>query len=447
LLVQQLRSSEEAQWLFVDAADEPEISLRSEHSDLTGDDWDSQDQLDTEVKDYEDTAVRTNKEPHHLDRELIELREDVNYLCEAWLRACDAASVGSKAVAHFQFLVTDSIVDDDNRAKTHEELTSDMLYRCILDMHNVFSILQHEPDFRDEVVGLRASVSTVDNRFSVLECTSQSDEPDWRSMYERECQRSTAFKMQKRALKAEAERMYQPELEQKYEDLQSELLEVRNLNAPLEDKVSKAQAENILLRDEIEQLKNISSHYAEQNKQADLQRKEMQNIINAYRSKVDDSRHWDKDGLLAKNEQLEREQAALNDELERLKTNNIRKDDKIEDLIKTLYQNQQEIEDLRRAWSVGKPTALMSLADKDMSTREEELNELRERQTEQREQEDAEEALKEKVRRLRMGNQHSSLKHGYQDLVREKWWNRWRGDECLSELTDEEVVFLKKVRK
>ncbi|KAJ4315153.1 hypothetical protein N0V94_006093 [Neodidymelliopsis sp. IMI 364377] len=246
--------------------------------------------------------------------------------------------------------------------------------------------------------------------------------------------------MQSRALKVEAERMYQPELEQKYKDLQSELLEARNLNRM-------AQTENILWRDEIEQLENMPDRCAEPLEQADLRREEMQNIINAYRSKVDDSRHWDKDGLLAKNEQLEREQAALNDELERLKTNNIRKDDNIEDLIKTQYRNQQEIEKLRRAWYVDKPTALLSLADQDMLTREEKLNELRERQREQREQEDTEEALKEKVRRLRMGNQYPPLKHGYHDLVQEKWWKRWRGDECLSELTDEEVAFLKKIRR
>lgn len=88
--------------------------------------------------------------------------------------------------------------------------------------------------------------------------------------------------------------------------------------------------------------------------QVQTSKKEMLDAMKDYRDKVDDSKRWDKDGLMTKYEKLEGEQVVLVQELERIKRDNADKNDEIKKLLQRHQEDQRKMESLNKSRSIGK---------------------------------------------------------------------------------------------
>lgn len=385
---------------------------------------------------------RADEERYRYSGELTELRGDVNQLCNAWIVACTAAAVKSEAVAHFHFLVTDSDVDRDSRAAVRRELVANELSRRISDLQDTIETLGSDSDHKDKVIAMY-QVESASVRGIPMD-GSQHDTTEWRSLYERERIRLHSLKEQHKRLRFEAERMYRPDLERDYEKCRADLIKARDKNSILAEELRKTKEECLIWQSEAKQHKEElacrSAHFVAQ---VQILNEEMLSAVEEYRSKVDDSEHWDKDGLIMRNEEMKQEQAILNGELEHVKRNNASKDDQIETLVKRHQQDQQAIEEFRKIQFTSNLFALQKGKSK---LSRENIDKLREKQTRQRDEEDAEEALKEKVRLLRVEALVLPARSRIRDPNGLSWWQRWRGNDCSDFLTMEEEMLSKRLR-
>ncbi|KAF9695753.1 hypothetical protein EKO04_006006 [Ascochyta lentis] len=331
---------------------------------------------------------QADEQRHSLRAETVVLQRDIDHPCTAWLKACSAASVNADAIAHFQFLATDSQVDIDSRTAAHKELIANELFRQISDWQKQIRTL-HAPE-------------------------------DWRRLYEEERQRNKTLQAQYNLLKTEAERMYQPDLERTCRDLKADLVDAQERDSSLSDELRKAQEQEKAWKTEAEQSKQELELRMEQfDEQTRLQNKEMTDVVKEYRSKINDSENWDKDGMATKNKRLEHDQAMLVAELRRVSRTSAIKDDQIEELFKRQQHDQRVIEDMHRACLTGRTADIKPLSTQDA------IKELREKQRLRRGDEDAKDALKEKVRQLRMKNLYPPHKDRWYDVVQAEWQTRW----------------------
>lgn len=346
---------------------------------------------------------------------LNDLRAQNDQFRTAWLETCAAMSVSAEAVEDFQPLVTDAEVDDSSRDAVYEALTPNGIRRWVNSTEK-------------KVEDLRLELKTRDERISALEAElvsyhgddvdGQQSPIDWRLLYEGECRRFESLDTQHKRLQIEAERMYQPDLEKKYKELQVQLIAVKDTTTDMADEIRKTRDQAQTWRDEAELRKEeLAKCTAQFEEQSQLQNEEMVRSIKEYRDKVKENRYWDKDSLLSINEQLEREKAVLAREVERLLRTNVDKDDQMRTLLETQHQEE-------RAWLAHGTT--VSQAEQ-MVSKQEEIQKLREMQRKRKEEEDAEERLKDKVRQLRMGNRADQT--AWEDLLRRPWWKRWAVDE------------------
>lgn len=260
---------------------------------------------------------------------------------------------------------------------------------------------------------------------------AQSGPIDWKTMYESSKQCFDSLHSRYKQLQIEAQRMYQPNLESECKKLQSKLTAAEDSKANLTDEVRKAQMEAKFWQTEAEQCNaRLEERLMRFEEQSQLQNEEMLSAVQEYRGKVNDSKHWDRDGLMMKHETLEREQAKLNYEICRLVKADAEKDDQI----KSLVERQQQEHNTRHAGG----NVVQAAGGKRKHSRWHELEKLREKQRKRLEQEEAEEALKEKVRRLMMADDYPPVKPGWQNLVQMPWWKRWEVDRCFEDLTVEE---------
>ncbi|KAF1364811.1 hypothetical protein EJ07DRAFT_171793 [Lizonia empirigonia] len=346
------------------------------------------DDLDPEV--LQEQLLQAEEKHHYLNGELRELRADVDHLCHAWLEACDAASIDAKAVAHYQFCVPDSDVDADTRAAAHAALEINVLCRWISNTRNEIEILQLQVKSRKEVFVHHQARSASHHDISSGDADAQHGPTDWKTMYESSKQYFDSLYSRYKQLQIEAERMYQPNLERECKKLQTKLIAAEDSKANLTDEVRNAQVEARFWQTEAEQCNaRLEERLMRFEEQSQLQNEEMLSAVQEYRSKVNDSKYWDRDGLMMKNELLEREQAKLNYEICRLVKANADKDDQI----KTLVERQQQE---HSTWYAGGNT-VQATGGKSRQSRWHELEKLREKQRKRVEQEEAEEALKEKI--------------------------------------------------
>ena len=260
--------------------------------------------IDLEYVDSQEESQRLNSEPRRADVqvELQGLRADIDHVCSAWLEARAAAEVTSQAVKHFHFLMTDSDVSEDSRAAAHQEFKASELCRQISGMRETIETLQQESKHKDEVIAVfrtrSASVPDIPPDGAHL----QHDSINWRNLYEEEQQRFKELKEQNNQLRTEAERVYETDSERSYKECQAELIEAQGQNKLLTEQLRKTEETCLCWEHEAKQYKEEPDHCSACfREQFDVQNKEMLGVVKKYRGKVQDSEHWDKDGLITKN--------------------------------------------------------------------------------------------------------------------------------------------------
>ncbi|KZM22764.1 uncharacterized protein EKO05_0001471 [Ascochyta rabiei] len=396
--------------------------------------------------DLHEELQRVNERCRYLEEDSALLREDIDLLCTAWLTACLAASVSADAISHFHFLVTDSEIDTDSRAAAREELTANELCRWISYLQEETQKPYSDPDRKDELITTCDATSSTRREVLVGDNASRRGSADWQNLFEKEQHRFKSLQAQYKQFKADAERMYQPDLERTCRDLKADLTEAQDRNASLADDLTKAQEEARSWQAEMQQYKEEFERRTEHfDEQLRLQHEEMIGSVSEYQSKVNDSRSWDKDGLILKNKRLEHDQARLAEELSRVSRASAGKDDHIEELLHRHHRDQRMIEDLRNSCFTGNITAIQARSGEFHLSAQDVMEELREKQRQRREDEDAQDALKEKVRRLRMKGAYPPHTDEWHRLFQAQWLARWDADGCLEDLTAAERALLEEM--
>jgi hypothetical protein len=331
--------------------------------------------------------------------ELHDLTSDVSQLCSAWSRACAAAEVDCDSVKNFHFLVTDAEVDSDSRAAAHQELKTNELCNWIVALKEAIRNIGREAS-GDDTGGTVAHWTKVALRMcgeNVVDDTDMHhDSVNWQIRYEKEHQRFEALKERFKGFRAEAERMYQPDLERKHQACQAELVKAQGHVTILEEGIKQAKDEALLWKNEALQLKDE----------------------------------------LTRREATDDEQQATDDKsiMNTIKNSNANKKGMTRNLVEQ-HRDLQEVGSARRA-ILSNETAVFQRYGGDLV--QESIEDLRVRLRKRREAEAAEEALKDKVRQLRLQDKKPITGERSKDVIGQGWFARWGGYRYFDVLTEEE---------
>ncbi|KAH6615164.1 hypothetical protein C7974DRAFT_417354 [Boeremia exigua] len=329
-----------------------------------------------------------------LCEQLRELKEDVEYLCRAWLQACRAASISSSATARFQSLVADSEIDTDTRVAMREELAGNELLRRISGLRQDTGTLQTGRDCEDHVLTRYRGVLAVDRGTPDADTSSHHDSLDWRDLHQQERRHLEALDLQHDSLRAAAVHTHRTQLQRR----------------PLD---------HLATLPTLQHRRRSTHHAITSNGPAPPSP--------PLPPPTTDPQHpHPTHALLLHTTRLERANAALTTTLSRLRTTTSRE---IRVLILTTRAAQNEARSLRTA----RLAQYRRDAEGVLAPRES-VGELRERRRREGEWEDWVEGVKEKVRRVRMEGLGGVDKGGEGG----RWVEMWGGVKGLEGLEVEE---------
>lgn len=324
----------------------------------------------------------------------------------------------------------------------------------------------HEPV--TTVKALKAGTTSSGSKKTQEQQPWQIGHDTFEKLYKTERQRRQKAEERAENFEKTAMKLYQPDLERKYRELQIDH--------------NKSQDENSKLREKLGGQQELAEQWKQEHKETivelerrtdgfeiefNQQRDDMLMYIEEYHKKTQDPAHWELGGLQKRIQSLERDLELTNKLFNEAKTERAKLEDEVKKLIGIRINNEKDIERLGKAWILNSmappalaPNAYPGDSSSDCSSnssslawpiesqrtasrgvyiprahhsdaiahRNKKIQEFREAQAKRRQEDEAEMDILEKIRACVLDEKYPPAKKGWRDVLKESFWDKWYGD-------------------